>query len=72
MPSQTPHADSDLQRIYAQRFSANLEYRKSVWGILVRNFFQKLVPDNSAVLDLGCGYGEFINQIQAQKNSGWT
>lgn len=28
MPSQTPHADSDLQRIYAQRFSTNLEYRK--------------------------------------------
>ena len=29
------HPDSDLQRIYAQRFASNLEYRKSVWYVLI-------------------------------------
>ena len=70
MQTNQPHADSDLQRIYAQRFSANLEYRKSVWRILVGDFFQNLIPKNSAVLDLGCGYGEFINQVEASRKFG--
>jgi SAM-dependent methyltransferase len=64
------HSDSDLQRIYAQRFSASLEYRRSIWRILVQDFFQKLVPEKSTVLDLGCGYGEFINQVAASKKFG--
>lgn len=70
METNQAHADSDLQRIYAQRFSANLEYRKSVWRILIQNFFQNLIPKNSAVLDLGCGYGEFINQVEASQKFG--
>lgn len=70
MEKQLPHGNSDLQRIYAQRFSANLEYRKTVWRILVGDFFQKLVPPNSAVLDLGCGYGEFINHVEASRKFG--
>jgi SAM-dependent methyltransferase len=64
------HLDSDLQRIYAQRFSASLDYRRSVWQILVANFFQKLVPANAAALNLGCGYGEFINQVAASAKFG--
>lgn len=35
-----------------------------------RGFFPKTGPQNSAVLDLGCGYGEFINQVRAQKKFG--
>jgi SAM-dependent methyltransferase len=31
----------------------------------VSRFFQLLIPTKSAGLDLGCGYGEFINHIQA-------
>ncbi len=60
-----PHGEHDLSRIYAQRFSANLTYRKRVWRVLVDSFFQSFIPRNGAVLDLGCGYGEFINQVQA-------
>ena len=63
MGKNQPHADSDLQRIYALRFSANLEYRKSVWRILVGEFFQKLIPKNSAVLDLGCGWGALSRRL---------
>jgi len=60
-----PHNESDLSRIYAQRFAANLDYRKRVWRVLIDSFFQRYISRNAAVLDLGCGYGEFINQVQA-------
>jgi SAM-dependent methyltransferase len=70
MENQKAHADADLQRIYAQRFSASLDYRRSVWSILVRDYFQRMVPHHAAVLDLGCGYGEFINQVTAAKKIG--
>jgi SAM-dependent methyltransferase len=60
-----PHNESDLSRIYAQRFAANLDYRKRVWRVLIDSFFQRYVPHDATVLDLGCGYGEFINQAHA-------
>jgi SAM-dependent methyltransferase len=69
MPSEThtPHNQTDLSRIYAQRFQSNLKYRKKVWQILVGDFFSKFIPKNASVLDLGCGYGEFINAVHAAK-----
>jgi SAM-dependent methyltransferase len=62
-----PHNESDLRRIYAQRFAANLDYRKRVWHVLINSFFQRFIPDKATILDLGCGYGEFINQVAAGK-----
>jgi len=54
----------ELRRIYGARFEKNLSYRKKVWGVLVPQFFQKYVAPSATVLDLGCGYGEFINTVQ--------
>jgi SAM-dependent methyltransferase len=62
-----PHNQSDLSRIYSQRFQLNLDYRKMVWRILVDDFFSKFIPRRASVLDLGCGYGEFINNAKAEK-----
>jgi SAM-dependent methyltransferase len=53
----------ELQRQYELRFRESQEYRRRVWKILIRDFFQPLIPSCSHVLDLGCGWGEFINQI---------
>lgn len=62
------HSPEDLQRIYGARFSDNLEYRRQVWSVLVGDWFSKFVKVDAAVLDLGCGYGEFINTVTcAQK-----
>ena len=57
------HSPEDLRRIYGARFSSNLEYRKEVWSVLVGDWFGKFVKPADAVLDLGCGYGEFINNV---------
>ena len=60
----------DLQRIYSERFSGMAEYRKQVWQILTSWFFSKWITPSSTVLDLGCGYCEFINSIQAETKYG--
>jgi len=57
------HSPDDLQRIYETRFAATESYRKAVWRVLIADFFSKWVRQADAVLDLGCGYGEFINQV---------
>jgi SAM-dependent methyltransferase len=57
------NSPADLQRIYAARFSADADYRQRVWRVLIERFFQAYVRADAVVLDLGCGYGEFINQV---------
>lgn len=61
------HAPKELSLIYHRRFARTAQYRNKVWRVLVRDFFQKWIPSNARVLDLGCGYGEFINNIVAGK-----
>ena len=58
---------SELPDEYRRRFSAIESYRNEVWSRLVSGFFQALIPEQSTILDLGCGYGEFINQVTARK-----
>lgn len=52
----------DVKKIYKTRFN-DIEERKSIWRVLVTDFFQQFVKKNNVVLDAGCGYGEFINNI---------
>src|SRR6185437_280111 len=58
---------SDLQKIYSARFSGQQAYRTRVWQILTRSFFSSWIRPTDTVLDLGCGYGEFSNNIVAGK-----
>jgi len=39
--------------------------RRVLWQTLVKHVFQKQVPPDGVVLDLGAGHGDFINSIQA-------
>ena len=60
----------DLERTYDRRFGNARDYRLRVWSVLIRDFFQKLVPEAGTVLDLGCGWGEFVNQVRAGRRFG--
>jgi SAM-dependent methyltransferase len=55
----------DLQQIYRTRFSAQRSYRQRVWEVLCP-FFTRWISPGATVLDLGCGWCEFINTIQCQ------
>lgn len=61
---------AEVQTIYGQRFAQQREYRQRVWRVLIADFFQALIGRDAAVLDLGCGYGEFINHIAARERFG--
>ena len=56
-----------LETIYTERFNETSAYRLKVWVILNRYFFSKYIDKKSTVLDLGAGYGEFINTVDASK-----
>ncbi len=60
---------SELQTVYANRFSAIEQRRKLVWQVLAREFFQKWVAPSDSVLDIGAGYCEFINNIVARQKT---
>lgn len=59
--------DHALKLLYRHRFTAEeLPAKNRIWQVLCRHFFQPLIGSDSAtVLDLACGYGEFINNIRA-------
>ena len=59
-----------LKKIYDVRFSGHEEYRLKVWKILISKFFSKWIGSDDHILDLGCGYGEFINQVDVAVRHG--
>jgi SAM-dependent methyltransferase len=65
-PGREEHQD-ELSREYERRFAPRADYRWRVWTLLTRDVLQPYVPVDGAVLELGCGWGEFINQIRARE-----
>jgi SAM-dependent methyltransferase len=56
----------ELQAIYERRFQTErVRYRQRLWSTLVDAYFAAMIPPGAAVLDLGCGYGEFINHVRS-------
>jgi SAM-dependent methyltransferase len=60
----------DVQSIYARRFTPDLHFRNEMWKILCKDFFQGYVAGSARVLEIGAGYCEFINNIQAEYKTG--
>ena len=59
-------SEKHLTQIYDKRFSGHEYYRNQVWKILVKQFFSKWIRSTDHILDLGCGYGEFINNTKCE------
>ena len=59
---------SDLAELYKIRFAEDqLPRRNEIWRVICQNFLQKLINPASTVVDIACGYGEFINNIVAKR-----
>ena len=56
--------EKKLTQIYVNRFSGHEKYRNRIWKTLVNEFFSKWISSTDHILDLGCGYGEFINSTK--------
>ena len=63
-------SEQNLTKIYEKRFSGHEQYRVKVWKILISKFFSKWINSDDHILDLGCGYGEFINQVDVAVRHG--
>ena len=62
--------ENDLEAIYSERFNAHISYRKEIWSVLIAKFFSEYIDPSYTILDVGCGYGEFINNATCQKKYG--
>ena len=57
---------SSLRSVYSHRFSEReLQNKQTLWKTLCNSVFQRYVPEDGTVLDLGAGYCEFVNNITA-------
>lgn len=60
--------DARLDRLYALRFPERERAAKArLWRTLYDAFFSRYVPRDGCVLDLGAGYCDFINSVQARR-----
>lgn len=58
--------EPEITRLYRARFQKELGERNDIWKVLCRDFFQKYIKAADSVCDIGAGYCEFINNIQAK------
>lgn len=68
--SEAPAHSEHLRSLYEDRFAGKHAFRDRVWQILTKQFFSKWIAATDTVLDLGCGYCEFINNVRAVKKFG--
>jgi len=55
-----------LDALYGNRFTATeAALKRALWRVLVHDFFQRYVPRDGTVIDLGAGSCEFINEVSA-------
>jgi dolichol-phosphate mannosyltransferase len=63
--------NDDIAQLYQHRFdAASREAKQRLWRVLVRSFFQRYVRPDAAVLDIGCGFGEFLNNVNCRTKVG--
>lgn len=62
---------ADVQRIYRHRFSeADRKAKAAIWRVVVETGLQPWIPADATVLDIGCGYGEFLNHVRCARRIG--
>lgn len=56
-----------LLSLYQNRFSDSeiLKINK-IWKVLCSTFFARYILEKSSVIEIGCGFGQFINNIKAR------
>lgn len=59
---------ADIEKLYQARFSsAEQATRQRIWQVLCDDFFSRYIGPEDTVLDLACGYGEFINAVRCAR-----
>ncbi len=60
--------DHELSALYKIRFAeAQLPRKNAIWQVICQDYLQRFVQPTDTVVDVACGYGEFLNHIQAAR-----
>lgn len=63
--------NQNYKKIYSNRFTdKERKIKARLWKCLVNNYLNRFFKEDMNVLDIGCGYCEFINSIKAKKKYG--
>jgi len=58
----------ELSDLYKIRFTDNQRARKiAIWKVICHDYLQKFINPSDTVIDIACGFGEFLNNIKAEK-----
>ena len=56
-------AGARLPKQYERRFHGEDTSRERVWRVLIDSYFSRYLDGVESVLDVGCGWGHFIDQV---------
>jgi len=60
--------NDSLSDLYQIRFSnEELPRKNAIWKILCQSYFSRFINESDTIVDVACGYGEFINNIKANR-----
>ena len=60
--------NKDLSALYKIRFTEDELLRKNaIWRIICQDFLKKFIKNTDVILEIGCGFGEFLNNINGKK-----
>src|SRR6478672_5234116 len=58
----------ELSELYKIRFpTRELERKNAIWKVICGDYLQRFVRAGDTVVDIACGYGEFLNNIRAAR-----
>lgn len=59
---------NELSELYKIRFAQEeLSRKNAIWQVICQDFLQCYIKQSDTVVDVACGYGEFLNNISANK-----
>jgi len=59
---------NNLSELYRIRFAKEqLPRKNSIWKVICQDYLQNFIDPADTVVDIACGYGEFLNNISAKK-----
>jgi SAM-dependent methyltransferase len=59
---------NELSELYKIRFAQHeLPRKNAIWQVICQEFLQRFIKKSDTVVDVACGYGEFLNNISANK-----
>jgi SAM-dependent methyltransferase len=58
----------ELAELYKIRFPTHeLQRKNAIWQVICKDYLQQYIAPTDTVVDIACGYGEFINNIRASR-----